>query len=188
MARVLRASPSELSEFEIRDAVSCAIGYGPGDLTVIDWKAAMVFDPDPADILTVLEFANVELLEMRFIDDRLDQILERAYQELARRGQFAGSMRDERRRVAALQMESALLFEGVSNAIKLIGDQFLSRVYREATRRFHLEDWDASILRKLETLESIYQKISDQSATRRMEILEWIIIVLIAVSIGLEFV
>jgi uncharacterized Rmd1/YagE family protein len=54
-----------------------------------------------------------------------------------------------------------------------------------AGRRFHLSEWDASIGRKLQTLESIYQKVSDRAATRRMEVLEWIIIVLIAVSIFL---
>jgi hypothetical protein len=49
-------------------------------------------------------------------------------------------------------------------------------------------DWDGSILRKLETLEGIYQKISDQVVSRRMEVLEWIIIFLIAISIILPFV
>lgn len=191
LACVLRASPLPLSEFEIKDAVSCALGYGTGDLTVIDWKAAIVFDPDPADILAVLEFANVELLEMRFLDDRLDGALDRAYQALARRREralFAGGMRDERRRTAALQMEGALLFESVNNAFKLLGDQFLARVYREATRRFHLAEWDASVLRKLDTLEGVYQKLADDHSNRRMEVLEWIIIVLIAVSIAIPFV
>ena len=50
-----------------------------------------------------------------------------------------------------------------------------------------MKEWDASILRKLETLESIYQKISDQIDTRRMEVLEWIIIVLFVISIVLPF-
>jgi len=59
----------------------------------------------------------------------------------------------------------------------------MARVYRLAAERFHLTDWDASIFRKLETLQSIYQKISDQVVSRRMEVLEWIIIVLIAISI-----
>jgi uncharacterized Rmd1/YagE family protein len=54
--------------------------------------------------------------------------------------------------------------------------------------RFHLEEWDASILRKLEALESLYQKVSDVAATWRLEMLEWIIIVLIAISIVLPFV
>jgi uncharacterized Rmd1/YagE family protein len=40
----------------------------------------------------------------------------------------------------------------------------------------------------LQTLESIYEKISDQASNRRMEILEWVIIFLIAFSIALEFI
>jgi hypothetical protein len=44
--------------------------------------------------------------------------------------------------------------------------QYLARVYRLVNRRFHLDDWDASILRKLDTLESIYKKISDQASNR----------------------
>ena len=55
-------------------------------------------------------------------------------------------------------------------------------------RRFRLDDWDTSVLRKLETLESIYEKISDQASNRRMGILEWVIILLIAFSIALEFI
>ncbi|MDR4465364.1 MAG: hypothetical protein MRJ66_13955 [Nitrospira sp.] len=54
------------------------------------------------------------------------------------------------------------------------------------SQRFHLEAWDASILRKLQTLESIYGKMSDRAGTRRMEVLEWIIIILIALSIILS--
>jgi uncharacterized Rmd1/YagE family protein len=68
-----------------------------------------------------------------------------------------------------------------------LGDHYLARLYRLAAERFHLSDWDASILRKLDTLDSIYQKLSDQLSSRRMEALEWIIIVLIAVSILLPF-
>ena len=72
--------------------------------------------------------------------------------------------------------------------MKLLGDQYLARVYALIKRRFHLDEWDGSILRKLETLESIYEKISDQAANRRLEILEWVIIFLIAASIALELI
>ena len=91
------------------------------------------------------------------------------------------------RDISQWQVDSAILFEGVNNVLKLIGDQYLARVYRLAAQRFHLADWDASIFRKLETLESIYQKISDQMVSRRMEVQEWIIIFLIAISIVLPF-
>jgi uncharacterized Rmd1/YagE family protein len=76
----------------------------------------------------------------------------------------------------------------VNNALKLLGDQYLARVYRLASQRFHLSEWDASILRKLQTLESIYEKVSDQAASYRMEILEWIIILLIAFEIVWPFI
>jgi hypothetical protein len=89
--------------------------------------------------------------------------------------------------IAQLQVDGALLFERVTNTLKLLGDQYLARVYRLVSQRFHLEDWDASILRKLETLESIYGKMSDRAGTRRMELLEWIIIVLITISIAVSF-
>lgn len=64
---------------------------------------------------------------------------------------------------------------------------YLARVYRLVSERFHLSEWDASILHKLQTLENIYQKMSDEAVDRRMELLEWIIIILIAVEIVLSF-
>jgi len=85
-------------------------------------------------------------------------------------------------------VDNAVLFEGVNNTLKLIGDQYLARFYRVVNRRFHLGEWDASILRKLQTLESIYEKISVQASNRRMELLEWVIIFLIAFSIVLELI
>jgi len=203
IAKVLRAAEEDLSESEVAEALACTIAYGKHDLAVIDWNAAILFEPDmrsAADAVAVLEFANVELLEMRFLDDRLDATLDRAYRDLSseleraeRRwrvllGGWNSGVERERRRLAALQMDSALLFEGVNNALKLLGDQYLARVYRLTARRFHLAEWDGAILRKLETLQRLYEKTADTQATRRMEILEWIIIILIALSIVLVFV
>ncbi len=51
-----------------------------------------------------------------------------------------------------------------------------------------MAEWDATIIRKLETLDGIYSKISDLVSARRMELMEWIVIVLIAVEIILPFV
>ena len=123
--------------------------------------------------------------------DISDAALEQAYRFLSRRRWsplplFFG-FRHELRRIGRLQADSALLFEGVNNALKLIGDQYLARVYRDASARLHLQEWDTAILRRLETLESIYAKLHDQQTTWRMEVLEWIIILLIAVSIVLPF-
>ena len=93
-----------------------------------------------------------------------------------------------RQAAASVQADSALLFEGINNALKLLGDQYLARVYRLASDRFHHKEWDENILRKLETLESIYRKMTDESAERRVETLEVVIIILIAVSIIIPFI
>jgi hypothetical protein len=192
IAKVLRAERQPLSGQEVDDALAAKISFALDDLTIVDWNAALVVDREGEDIRAVLEFANVELLEMRYLDHKLDRALDRAYEALSRRSwslpRMFGYYSADLRRVAELQVDNALLFEGVNNTLKLLGDQYLSRVYALVNRRFHLDEWDTSILRKLETLESIYEKISDQAANRRMEILEWVIILLIAGSIALELI
>ena len=191
IAQILRAETRELSSDEVVDAMSQRISFGKDDVAIVDWNAALVVDKEPQDVLTVLEFANVELLEMRFLDRRLDDALGLAYDRLSKRSrrwpQFSlhpAGLRD----ISQWQVDSAILFEGVNNVLKLLGDQYLARLYRLAAQRFHLTEWDASILRKLEILEGIYQKISDQVVSRRMEVLEWIIIMLFVISIILPFV
>jgi hypothetical protein len=181
LAKVLRSDTESLSPQEVDDATSHRIAYGTEDAALIDWNAALLFGREMQDVLAVLEFANVELLEMRFLDDQLDRALSDAYEATQRRerGIFASNAADMRK-ISRLQMDSAILFEGVNNALKLLGDPYLSRVYRLAADRLHLPAWDASIIRKLGTLESIYGKISDRQSGRRMETLEWIIILLIA--------
>lgn len=194
LARVLRVERMELSQQEVTDALSARASYGRNDCALIDWNAAIVMDDQAEDTITVLEFANVELLEMRLLDDRLDHSLDEAHRAMSdmRRGLrhrlgITGSQA-ELHRLAQLQVDSAALFEGVNNALKLVGDQFLARVYRTASLRLRLPEWDASILRKMQALESLYAKASDRQSTRRMEVLEWIIILLIAFEVVMGFV
>lgn len=191
LARILRAELRPLSEQEQEDALSCRISYSAADLTLIDWNSAIVIHDDPEDVLSVLEFANVELLEMRHLDDQLDRALDEAYKLSQQRVGILEPLRaghGSLERIALMQTDGALLFEGVNNALKLLGDQHLARVYRLAAHRLHLPDWDAAILRKLDTLESIYQKLADRRTNARMEALEWIIILLIAFEVVMSFV
>jgi hypothetical protein len=193
IARILRAETEELSAEEVEDALSARISYGTGDVAILDWNAALLVDPKGDDVRAVLEFANVELLELRYLDRKLDRALDQSYETLLKSRpqgwlRWIGHYGSELRGVAELQVDNAALFEGVNNALKLIGDQYLARAYRLASRRFHLDEWDAGILRKLQTLESTYEKISDQASNRRMEVLEWVIIILIAVSIVIPYI
>lgn len=187
IARALLAETGPLSPAQVSDSLASRISFGPSDLAVIEWQGAVVLDRDPADTLAVLEHANVELLEMRLLDQRLDRLLEESYDGLARLSRFhlwhPWLGRRTQRRLAILRADSAVMFEGVNNAIKLVGDQFLARVYRLAAAKFHLPQWDTSILRKLQTAQEIYAMINDTRSARRMEVLELIIVLLIAVEI-----
>jgi hypothetical protein len=185
IAGILRAESGPLSEQEVRDSVAGAVSYGVSDITVVDWNAALIVDAAPEACLDVLEFANVELLEYRTLDAQLDGALAEAYGTVTARRGAKGLRRGHRdlERLAELQMDAALLYEELNNALKLLGDQFLARLYRAANRRMHLDEWERSTLRKLETLESIYEKLADEQAHRRAELLEWIIIALITAEI-----
>jgi len=184
LARILRSEPDALSEDEIGDATSVHISYGPDDVALLDWNVALLFDTESDDTRAILEFANMELLEMRFLDGQLDDSLDRAYEALGGAGPHApGIGRSGLKRVGRMQVDAAILFERVNNALKLIGDPYLARVYRLASQRFRVSEWNAGILRKVEALESIYEKMSDRATTTRMEVLEWIIIGLIAAEL-----
>lgn len=174
-ARLLRAESEALGEEEVRDAVCTRTSYGTEDLAVIDWNGALFFGTAVEDVVAVLDFCNVELLEMRFLDEQLDHYLESAYAVLTTGKKGEADLR----KVARLQVDSAILYEAVENALKLLGDQYLARVYSLASGKFHLPDWNSSIRRKLDTLDSIYQKLSDRASQRRSETLEFIIIGLI---------
>jgi hypothetical protein len=192
IAQILRAERQPLSAQELDEALAARVSYGSDDVAIVDWNAALLVDREGDDVRAVLEFANVELLEMRYVDQKLDRALDQAYETLSRRSwglpRFFASYAGDLRALAELQVDNAVLFEGVNNTLKLIGDQYLARFYRVVNRRFHLDEWDASILRKLQTLESIYEKISVQASNRRLEVLEWVIIFLIAFSIVLELI
>lgn len=190
IARILRPDAGGLSAEEVANATEVRISFGPGDLTIIDWDAAFVLDPDPEDVRAVLEFANVQLLEMRWLDLQLDRALERSYHLLGRpqglRLLLPSSASADLHQVAELQLESAVMLERVANALKVFGEEYLTRIYRLAATRFQLGELDGSITRKLTTIESIYQKLSDRAAGVRMEALEWVVIVLIAIEIILS--
>jgi hypothetical protein len=73
VTQVLRCERQPLSEQEVQDALSCRISFGPDDVTIIDWNTGLLFGRDTEDERAVLEFANVELLEMRHLDQQLDR-------------------------------------------------------------------------------------------------------------------
>jgi hypothetical protein len=191
IAGLVRLECEPLSRDEIREAIRLSLSYTPTDLVVLDWAAGVVIDMDCADTLEVIEFANVQLLEFRHIDDRLDDRLEAAYRLIRPEKRmrwfplFWRLHHGPVRQIRELEIEATSLFERVDNALKLIGDHYLSRVFEVAGGRFHLRDWQNSIRRKLETVGSVYDLLVHQASAYRMEALEITVVILIALEIAL---
>jgi hypothetical protein len=189
LAALVRLESGSLSPEEVTEALRLHLSYSPADLFVPDWAAAVLFDTDCEDTLQVIEFANLQLLEFRHIDDRLDTSLTDAYRlvhPLTRSWlPFWRSTGRPLRLLGEMKVEANELFERTGNALKLVGDQYLARVYRLAETRFHLDEWERGILRKLEVTTGVYQVVSDQASSLRMEFLELIVILLILLEIVL---
>ena len=191
IAGLVRLEAGPLSPNEVREATRLGLSYTPTDLVVLDWAAGFVADTDCADTLQVIEFANVQLLEFRHIDDRLDDRLEAAYRLIRpeRRPRRLPRVwrlhNDAVRQIREMEIEATSLFERVDNALKLIGDHYLARVFEVASSRFHLRDWQQSIRRKLETVGDVYDLLVQQAGGQRMEALEITVVVLIALEIVL---
>ena len=188
LACVLRAETSAPSDREAQEILSDRISYGSNDVTLMSWHGAVIYGENAEDIYAVLEFANLVLMELSYLDTNLDQSLDEFYDFFTKyrgKGILSGfkSKRPMMQGISQLQIESAILFERITNALKLMGDDFQAKVFRLASKKMGLNSWDASISRKLQTIESIYKKISDAEGGRRMEVLEVIIILLFLISI-----
>jgi hypothetical protein len=186
LARVLRAEAGELSDQEIDDALASPVSYRPDEACLVDWLGAFLIGDKTEDERLVLELATVGLLELRVLDRQLDLEIDTAYAILSRQRGLLKALAVQRReleRVGRMQADNADLHEGLDNALKLLGDDYLARLHRTAGTRFHFAAWNASIERKLEVLSDVYQGLADLAAQRRSEMLEWIIIVLIAVEL-----
>jgi hypothetical protein len=191
VAGLTRLETDPLSVDEIAAALHSFISYSPHDLLVPEWSAALLIDRDAGETLQTIEFANLQLLEFRFIDKLLDDRLADAYRLIHPLVKtwlpFLRTHAQPLRALGELRIHANSLFERTGNALKLVGDQYLARVYRILAARFHLDEWERSIQRSLEVVEGVYRVLSDQAATYRTELLEIIVIVLIAFEIITAF-
>ena len=156
------------------------------------WSAAVLVDRDCEETLQTIEFANMQLLEYRYIDNLLDKRLAAAYSTIHRTLQswfpFWRTHGRPLRQLGELRIDAINLFERAGNALKFVGDQYLARVYQLIAARFHLSQWEQNIRSSLDVVEGAYQVVSDQSSAFRIELLEIIVIVLIAIEIVMAFV
>ena len=187
LAKLLIGEPRDkkLSPAESRDVLKHTHSYFEDDVAVIDWNSAIVLEPGGSRAIPeILEFATSQLLELRYYDGVFDRELARIYDDLegARRGPLA-LLRDPYARLgkAVLRrlVELTEFTERVDNALKIIGDVYLARVYQSAVRRFRIPAWQLSIDEKQKLVAQAYGFIRGEIEVRRSITLEVIVILLI---------
>jgi hypothetical protein len=173
---------------EQTEALRVAFSYYDDDLVIVQWDAAFIYDPAEGGEATmdILEFANSQLVEFRTYDARLDEELDAIYAlepgRSTRTFQRGRESADRADRVRFLLVDILELTDRTSNALKIIGDAYYARLYRAASSRLGLADWQRQIDAKLRSVSEIYRVFQDQAQYARSEFLEIIVIVLIAVE------
>ncbi|OPY37522.1 MAG: hypothetical protein A4E35_01438 [Methanoregula sp. PtaU1.Bin051] len=173
-----------------QDILANTLSYTPDDLAVISWDAAFLCDVEyPADIIDLLEFANVQVLELRYYDRELTRQMEKMYDDIegAERLSQYSRMRRYHAIMAVLmetQAEISETIEKVDNLIKVTEDVYYARVYATALRVLRSGQWSESVNKKISVIRETYAMLSDEVRIQHSNFLEWVVIILIAIEIG----
>lgn len=180
---------TQLSQAERDEVLQHHFSYTDQDLAVVEWNGAVLVEPSGSeDIIDLLEFANAQLLELRYYDDVLDRELGRVYDAIGtrRRGSLFFSpykrlSRDLMRTLIDLQE-----FVGrVENALKIVGDVYLARVYEAALTQMRVHRWTEEVTRKQRLLQQTYSLLKGEVDTDRSLTLELMIVILIVLEIAM---
>ena len=193
IAVMLRGERQTLSDQERSTILRHRISYLADDLVIPTWNAAFVYDtPTGAQAaLEIVEFANSQLLESRYYDERLDDELTAIYAQLQRPRWFdewrASRYTRAARQVHSLFIEVNEVTDRTENALKFIGDIYAARLFWLVAERLGLSTWKADIETKLKTLDDIYRFAVEQSAMSRGQFLEVTIVLILVLELVLFF-
>lgn len=192
IAQLLRGERQRLSAQERDETLRHRISYLADDLVVAAWNAAFVYDTAAAAVATmeILEYANSQLLEFRYHDDRLEGALNRIYADLQhpRRTDRLFGRRYLRatRELHALLIDVNELTDRAENALKLVGDLYAARLFNLVATRLGLDQWKRNVQDKLKTLDDIYRFAVEQTRVSQGNFLELVIVAILVLELGLS--
>jgi hypothetical protein len=189
IAVMLRGERQTLSEQGKGTILRHRISYLADDLVIPTWNAAFVYDtPTGAQAaLEIVEFANSQLLEYRYYDERLDDELASIYARLQKPRWFdewrASRYTRAARQVHSLFIEVNEVTDRTENALKFIGDIYAARLFWLVAERLGLAMWKADLETKLKTLDDIYRFAVEQSSMSRGQFLELTVVLILVLEL-----
>ena len=159
------------------ETLETAVSYYPTDLVVAGSTAAVIYDraEDAAATFQVLEYAKMQLLEFRYYDGLMTQLLSDVYDalEMKRNALFQHwSLPREAERFNTIRLDVMELTERIDNAIKFVSDVYYARVYRMAATRLGVSEYRNLVDEKLRTMGELYDFMIDRFNESRSFVLE----------------
>jgi hypothetical protein len=188
ISQVVRGETQPLSDGERQEILGARISYYPGDLAVIGWNAAFLYDsPSGAETaIQLLQYANSQLLEFRHYDDLLTKQLEVVYDFLDRGGRGLWSRWRTARAASKLHtvlLDVSELTERADNAIKFLSDMFSARLYKLAAGKVGVPDYKDLVQQKLQTAEELYRFMVDEFNQSRAFVLELMVVIILIIEL-----
>ena len=167
--------------------------YTTEDLVILSWDSALLCNPDsPDDLTDLIEFANVQVFELRYYDRELSRQMEKMYDDIVMADKLPPFRRRRKYHLIMMQLmqnsaELSEVTEKVNNLIKVTEDIYYARVYAAVLKMLRSSQWSESVSRKIEVIRENYSMLSDEVHIQHSNYLEWIIIILIAIEIVMAF-
>jgi hypothetical protein len=190
---LLLGERTDLSSQMRDEIIKNSLSYSKHDLAVLSWDSALLCNPEsPTDIIDLIEFANVQVLELRYYDQELTRQMAKMYDDIEhadrlsqyrRSHQYHAIMADQMKTYA----EVSEVIEKVDNLIKVTEDVYYARVYATTLKVLRSSQWSESVSRKIDVIRENYSMLSDEVRIQHSNFLEWVVIILIALELGLAF-
>jgi len=186
---ILLGERAEFSEEIRRETLRQTFSYYPDEKAILSWNGALLFSPEPPpDLIELIEFASVQVLELRFYERELSRQMEKMYDDIenaerqwwiSRIFQYRALMKN----LMSEQAEISEIIEEINNFIKVTEDVYYARVYAVALQVLRSSQWTDSVNRKLGTIRETYRMLYEEVNVQHAHFLEWIVILLIAFEI-----
>lgn len=185
---VLMGEKTDFSTAMRQQIMNNTLSYSKDDFAIISWDTALLCDPeDPEDLRDLIEFANVQLLELRYYDAILNKHMEKMYDDIEEAENLSRYARLKLyRQIMAELMEIIAditeVTEKIKNFIKITEDIYYARVYETTLRVLRTYQWSESLSRMTNVIYQNYSLLSNEVNVQHSNFLEWIIIALIALE------
>ena len=176
------------------ETLKYTLNYTPQDRIILSYDSSLICSPEsPNDMLDLIEYANVQVFELRYYDRLLMHQVEKMFDDIEHADRMSWLRRMSQyhtimSRIMETNAEITEVIEKVNNLIKVTEDIYYAKVYAKALTVFRADQWSESVTRKIEMLRDNYSMLSDEVRIQHSYFLEWVIIILIALEFGLAII